>query len=708
MNDIVIAVVLGVVGIVFFGISFFVALSRFYKKVNQGEALIINKWSSTVVSQEGGWVIPVVDRAEIMDISVKRIDIDRRGKNGLICRDFLRADINVNFFVRVNSQKEEILEVAQTIGCRRASDLAALETLFTAKFAEALKTAGKKFDFADLFSNRDGFRDTIKEVIGQDLNGFVLEDVAIDYLEQTDLQHLNPNDVNDAIGIEKIVRVTKEKQVVEATLSNEAEAAIASENVKKCERIKQAEKETAEIEERTLLAKETARIYRERQVEEQELTKNKEIEIIRRKDEAEILAAEQEKLRRAEIAQKDRERAVLLKDEENLRLKMEEQMRRREQEAVLEIQKQKKAEEETALLKEAEGRKLEAEERNQTIQVVEEAKREAESKVINAEAEAKEARIKEEQAAEAKKKVAEIDAQASKSHLVQVETQAEATKRTAEADAFSKERLADAEAKQYAAKEIAKVQVERDREDLRKLRISNDDEEGKITALNQQRTGEAQASIIRDEGVAKAEVDERILSVKERENTVDAERIRQVGLAEAEASRQVKFAEAEGMSKLAEAQKLFDSISQNREEFRLQLEKRTEIALAQIGVRKDIAQAQAGVMSEAFKQSDIKIVGGDGRFFDQFIQAVSLGQSIDGALESSSTLRTVAKDYLEGESSLVHDLRDVLASPNLSASNLRDISLTALLSKLAGQSDGERKGKIENLLKAAEKLGLGE
>ena len=40
-------------------------------------------------------------------------------------------------------------------------------------------------DFEDLYRERDKFRDKIIAIIGNDLNGYVLEDAAIDYLEQT-------------------------------------------------------------------------------------------------------------------------------------------------------------------------------------------------------------------------------------------------------------------------------------------------------------------------------------------------------------------------------------------------------------------------------------------------------------------------------------------------------------------------------------------
>ena len=43
-----------------------------------------------------------------MDISVKTLEIDRRGKEGLICADNIRADIKVAFFVRVNPTADDV------------------------------------------------------------------------------------------------------------------------------------------------------------------------------------------------------------------------------------------------------------------------------------------------------------------------------------------------------------------------------------------------------------------------------------------------------------------------------------------------------------------------------------------------------------------------------------------------------------------------
>ncbi|MGP1664701.1 MAG: SPFH domain-containing protein, partial [Rhodanobacter sp.] len=115
-----------------------------------------------------------------MQISLITLQVDRRGKEGLICRDNMRADIAVAFYLRVNETTADVLRVAKAVGAARASDRKAVEELFNAKFSEGLKTVGKRFEFIDLFEKRQEFRDAIVEVIGRDLNGYVLEDVAID------------------------------------------------------------------------------------------------------------------------------------------------------------------------------------------------------------------------------------------------------------------------------------------------------------------------------------------------------------------------------------------------------------------------------------------------------------------------------------------------------------------------------------------------
>ena len=69
-----------------------------YRKVAQGSAIVRNGVGGSKVTFTGIMVVPVIHRAERMDISVKRVKILRKGEEGLVCKDNMRADIEVAFF----------------------------------------------------------------------------------------------------------------------------------------------------------------------------------------------------------------------------------------------------------------------------------------------------------------------------------------------------------------------------------------------------------------------------------------------------------------------------------------------------------------------------------------------------------------------------------------------------------------------------------
>lgn len=166
-------------------------IAKLYRRVEQGKVLIVNTMKAEpTVTFTGAVVYPVIHRAEVMDISVKTITIHCHGKDALLCADDLRADVKVVFFVRVKRTTEDILKVAQSIGCERASDPRALEELFSAKFSEALYTVAGQLDFKTLFKDRARYRDELISLIGADLNGFALDDAAVELVARTPIEEL--------------------------------------------------------------------------------------------------------------------------------------------------------------------------------------------------------------------------------------------------------------------------------------------------------------------------------------------------------------------------------------------------------------------------------------------------------------------------------------------------------------------------------------
>jgi hypothetical protein len=141
----------------------------------------------------------------------------------------------------------------------------------------------------------------------------------------------------------------------------------------------------------------------------------------------------------------------------------------------------------------------------------------------------------------------------------------------------------------------------------------------------------------------------------------DAVATERVGMAEAKVLLEKMRAEATGLAQKAEAMRSLDEVSRSHEEFRLTLDKERVVELERLRLRKDMAEAQARVMGEALGHAKIQIVGGDGQFFDRFVRAVSLGQSVDGAIDQSETLRALIGEYVDGGRSLPADVIQALS-----------------------------------------------
>jgi len=179
-NSIIVIVIVGVVVV----LGFITMISKWYYKCLQGQALIKTGIGGTKVSFNGIMAIPILHELERIDISLKIIEIDKTETDKVICKDGKELGTKVFFYVRINKTEEDVNQVAQSMGCDKTFNEKELERLFTPKFSEAIKTVAYKFTTEELQKNRDEFRKEILNEVGTDLNGYCLDDAAIDYIER--------------------------------------------------------------------------------------------------------------------------------------------------------------------------------------------------------------------------------------------------------------------------------------------------------------------------------------------------------------------------------------------------------------------------------------------------------------------------------------------------------------------------------------------
>ena len=637
----------------------------FYIKVPQGTALIVNDMSSTPkVHFTGALVYPVIHLKEFMKISLITLEVDRRAKDGLICRDNMRADITVAFYLRVNETQEDVLKVAKAIGADRASDRSAVNELFNAKFSEALKTVGKQFDFVQLFENRQDFRDRIVEVIGNDLNGYVLEDVAIDYLEQTSKASLDPSNILDAEGIRKITELTAAQNVITNELERNEELAIKKKNVETREATLSLERQEADAVARqkreieTIRAREQAETLK---VQEEERLKAEQARI-NTQQELDIRAENHQ--REVEVAQQNRQRAVVIEVEKVTRAKDLEIVSREREVELQRIEKEKALEEErkniAAVIRErvaVEKTVAQEEERIKEVREVSEAERAKQVIVLQAQAEAEQELVRQ-------VKQAEADETRSKHKAVEINNLAQAELEAAAKQSEAKKKMAEGIEAERAAPGLADARVRevtaaaKEKEGLAEARVEaerliaeakGEQEKG----LAEARVTEAKATAKEKDGLADAKVLEEKLTAQargeEQLGVAKAKATKDLGSAEAEVLLERLNAEAEGLGKKFGALDALSDSARQHEEFRMQLEKNFDEAMAAIAANKEIAKDQAEVLSAALSKAKIEIVGGEGDFFNSFAKSLSVGKAIEGVVGKSPVVQDVLARLLAGK-----------------------------------------------------------
>jgi uncharacterized membrane protein YqiK len=684
------------------------------RKIQPGRAGVKTGWGGLKVAFDWMVRVPFLQTYHIVDISVKKLEIARQGKDGLVCKDNIRADITVAFYIRVESSEESVKKVAQMLTPERVSDMGQLRELFEAKFSEALKTAGKQMEFHELFTERIKFRDRIQDTIGKDLDGFILQDVAIDYLEQTPLEQHDPDNVLDSEGIKKITEITQREKVVANEHAKRAGVQIEKENadadIAKREQHRRNEEDSAkqtraitevqateeaearkviearreEVENKRLTTDESISLRSEdmkRAVQERQYTVTKEKQRL-----------EQEAQQEGEEAQVRRERVVALAD-------MDKQVKVAD--AAVEVERKRAvvvAEQKAVVQQEEEKLNIEAEMTANRVREV---------TLIEADMNAKKDQVEKVVAAEAQK---EVERNLAEGQKIKTVTEADAEREAATRESERVQILADADAKASEKKRHAM------------------EEEAQGTAAREAAKGLAEAKVIvakadakkvdavavREMGTAEADVDrlkgEARAKVTEIQAEAEAEGIRDKETATAAGTEAKMLAEAKGIEEKAKSMKLFQAATQQHEEFRLKLAKERDVELAAIHVDRDIARAHSEVVGEALKNSNIDIVGGENDFFQKIVRAVGSGKSVDRLLENSDALSDIKSTFFNGDPQFFKaQLRQWVKEFGIKSEDLKNLTVAALLTRLiASTKDGSLKALLKSAQAMAKESGLSE
>lgn len=265
-------------------------LARLYKRSTKETAFVRTGLGGQKVIMDGGAIVlPVFHELVMVNMNTLKLEVMRRERESLITKDRMRVDVIAAFFVRVKQTSEAISTAAQTLGARTLSPNE-LKALVEDKFVDSLRATAATMTIQELQDKRREFVQAVQNAVAEDLekNGLELESVSLTSLDQTDKQFFNPNNAFDAEGLTRLTEQTESRRKQRNDVEQDTEVQV---RIKNLEASRQ-------------------KLLIEKDQEFATLTQQREIEIARAEQVAQIAQQQAERSREAETVKIEAERQV--------------------------------------------------------------------------------------------------------------------------------------------------------------------------------------------------------------------------------------------------------------------------------------------------------------------------------------------------------------------------------------------------------------
>ncbi|MCC5988945.1 MAG: flotillin family protein [Pararhodobacter sp.] len=348
-------------------------LQRFYAKATRETALVRTGLGGQRVVLDGGCMaLPILHQIQRVNMSALSFRARCAGTEALLTGDRLRADIEMEFELRVQSSREGVATAAQALGARIARGGEAVEELFSGTLVGAMQNAAAARTLDQIHLDRAAFAAQVSGEVAAyaEKLGMTLISTALVSVDQADFGRLNENNAFNAEGMRKLAALVAEQRKERVRIEAEADLVVRETQLAQTQRrldITRAERE-AEIAQREHLrrleaeaestsriqaasaerAAEEARIYNEQELKSARIASD---EALRGREMAAIQALEEAKLaqeaalarRRAETAEakaaEESARAQVLLAAESVQTQKERAAAEREREIALMRQK---------------------------------------------------------------------------------------------------------------------------------------------------------------------------------------------------------------------------------------------------------------------------------------------------------------------------------------------------------------------------------
>ncbi|MEX0431086.1 flotillin family protein [Spiribacter insolitus] len=281
-----------------------------------------------VIMGGGAFVLPIVHDITEVNMNTLRLEVSRVREKSLITHDRMRAELTVEFYVRVRPEDESVATAARSLG-NRTLHPEELKELIQGRFVDAMGSAAAVMTLQDIHEKRHEFNKLVGREVADSLekDGLELESVSLTSLDQTDIGLFNPSNTFDADGLtaltEQIEARRKKRNDIEqdtavAVRQKNLDAEVKSLDIKRdsefAQRAHEAEIAIQRAQRKAEIAHEDA--AREREIEEIKLREREQVERARIDTEKSIESMQIKRREALDVEEQEREITIARKSQE--------------------------------------------------------------------------------------------------------------------------------------------------------------------------------------------------------------------------------------------------------------------------------------------------------------------------------------------------------------------------------------------------------
>lgn len=204
-------------------------LQRFYAKATLETALVRSGLGgSKVLTDRGCIALPILHQIQRVSMQTAAVSVVRTGRDSVLTADQLRADINMEFELRVGPDNASISTAAQVLGHRIARSGEVFGEVLAGSLINAIQSAAATRSLTDIHLNRADFTADVSALVTEHAQrmGLTLVSASLIGVDQSDLSQRDENNAFNARGMRRLAELVAEERKARIEIEATTEVAV--------------------------------------------------------------------------------------------------------------------------------------------------------------------------------------------------------------------------------------------------------------------------------------------------------------------------------------------------------------------------------------------------------------------------------------------------------------------------------------------------